>query len=499
MKKGVTIFLMLVLFSFFTYAGFDFGKIKNNISEFTLPNGLKFILLEDHSVPIATFMIYANVGGSDERVGINGISHYLEHMAFKGTSVIGTTNYEAEKKLFKQMDLLWDKIVAEKNSSGPDQEKITGYQKELDGLVEEAAQYVKPNEFVNIMKRHGGSDFNAGTGIDSTMYYFNLPSNKLELWMYMESSRFTDPVFREFYKERGVIREERLMRTENNFIGKLFEEMLALSYKVHPYRTSVIGPMSDIENISRTDMYHYFRTNYTAKNMVVGIAGDIYPDQLKKLATKYFSKLKPGRKNFRIYTKEPKQLGEKSMTIYDDYEPLVAVGYHIPSMLHEDFIKFSILDNIITSGRSSRLQKKLIIDKKSATQVASFAGLPGSKYPTLYLLAAFPTKGHNNDEMLKAIDEEIERLKTTPVTGEELNSAKTREKLFIINGLKSSEGMIGQLLRAEAFRGSWRKTFDNLDAIEKITTEDIQKLVNKYLVKSNRSIVRFKKKKEVKK
>jgi predicted Zn-dependent peptidase len=497
MKRQIFLLILLMLFSVGLSAGYDFSKITNNISEFTLPNGLKFILLEDHSVPIANFVTYTNAGGSDERIGIYGISHFLEHMAFKGTSGIGTKDYEAEKKIFAKMDDIFDKILAEKGGINPDEQKIKALYDELEKLKEEAAKYVEDNEFDKILNRNGANGMNAGTSKDATIYFFSLPSNKLELWAYMESGRFADPVFREFYKERGVIQEERRVRTENTPIGKLIEELLALAYKDHPYRINGIGPMSNIDNITRADMIDYFRTNYSAQNLVIGVAGDVYPDQLKKVAEKYFTKIRPGKKNHRVLTVEPPQVGEKTITIYEESQPAIAIGYHIPSALHEDFVKFSVLDNIITNGRSSRLKKKLEIDDKSSLITFSFAGFPGSKYPALYLIFSLPTSGHTTDEILNTVDEELEKIKKESVTEEELASAKTRLKVSLLRQLKSNNGLLMGLLQSEAVEGSWKKLFEGLDIIEKVTTEDIRQLVEKYLTTTNRSIARIEKKKEV--
>lgn len=498
MKRVVYVLILLMLFGAALSADFDFSKIKNNISEFTLPNGLKFILLEDHSVPIASFVTYANVGGADERIGIYGLSHFLEHMAFKGTSEVGTTNYAAEKKIFAKMDVVFDKILAEKGAVKPDETKIKALNEELAKLQEEASKYVVDAEFDGLLKRNGVSGMNAGTNKDATIYFYSLPSNKAELWAYLESARFIDPVFREFYKERGVIQEERRVRTENNPVGKLLEEMQAMAFKDHPYKVSVVGPMSNIDNVTRADMKDYFLTNYTAKNLVIGVTGDITPAQLKKLAKKYFSKMRSGKKNHRLLTVEPKQLGEKHLTTYEDSQPFLFLGYHIPSMLHEDFIKFSVLNNILTNGRSSRLKKKMEIDEKTALAVFAFAGYPGNKYPALYLIGAVPNSGHSTDEMLKAVETEIENLKKNPVSAEELQSAKTRLKVGNIRQLKSNRGLLMGMLNAEMVLGSWEKVFDNLTDIEKVTAEDIQKLVNTYLVKDNRTTARIEKKKEEK-
>ncbi len=498
MKKLICILLFLI-FGFLTSAGYDFSKIKERVSEFTLANGLKFILLEDHAVPIASFVTYVNAGGCDERIGIYGISHFLEHLAFKGTSEIGTRNFEAEKRVLTRMDATFEKILAEKDSLKPDTARLKKYQKELDRLEKEAAQFVLVNDFDSILKRQGAVGLNAGTSKDATRYFVSLPANKIELWAYLESARFTDPVFREFFKEKRVIQEERRAALENNPIGKLVEELLALAFKDHPYRVHGIGPMSNIEHISRNNVIDYFRGNYSAKNMVIGVAGDVYPQELKKLANKYFSKISPGKKNPRVFTVEPKQRGEKTIVIYEDSQPALVAGYHIPAVDHDDFVKFTVLDNILTVGRSSRLSKRMVIEDKSALGVGSMAGAPGNKYPSLYVIYALPNMGHTTDELLKTIDKEIEKIIKESITQEELTSAKTRIKVEILQGMKSKIGLLLGLLDSEVLLGSWEKVFDDLAEIEKITPTDIQELVKEYLTRDNRSIARLEKKEEVKK
>ncbi len=499
MKKIVGLVVLVFVLSLFVHAGFDFSKIKDRVSEFTLPNGLKFILIEDHSVPIASFVTYANVGATDERIGIYGISHFLEHLAFKGTSEIGTNNAKAEKKILDKMDVVYDQILAEKDAVSPNKEKVKQLQDELKKLQKDVEKYVVSNEFDTILKRHGCVGLNAMTSSDWTIYFFSLPSNKTELWAYLESSRFTDPVFREFFKERDVVAEERRLGIENNPVGKLVEEMLALSFKDHPYKVTVIGPMSNIQHIRRGDVKRYFSTNYSAKNLVIGVVGDVYPDQLKKLANKYFSKLKPGRRIPPVFTVEPKQAGEKTLTMFEDSQPWLVMGYHCPSSRHKDFYKFSVLDYILTNGRSSRLYKKMVTKDKSALFVGSMAGFPGTKYPSLYLVYTLPNSGHTTQKLQEVILKEIENLKKNPITEEELKSAKTRLKVALLRQMKAERWFLIGLLESEVNHGSWKKVFDVLDIIEKITVKDIQELVNKYLETNNRVIARIEKKKEVKK
>jgi len=495
MKRQIIVVSLLILLSAWMLGGeINFSGIKNRVTEFTLDNGLTFIVLEDHSVPIANFITYANVGSSDERIGIYGISHYLEHMAFKGTGEIGTADIKKERAIFAKMDRVFEEIKRERSGRKPDPEKLKELEAHLQSLSDEAREYVVPNEFSKILKRHGCVGMNAGTGADFTLYFYSLPSNKLELWAAMESQRFIDPVFREFYRERQVIAEERRVRTENSPVGKMIEELCALAFKDHSYHVSVIGPMSNIQNITRQDMKKYFRRNYSARNLVIGVAGDVYPQRVKKMAKKYFAGMSPGRKNHRLYTTEPPQAGEKRMTIFENSQPWLAMGYHIPSELHQDFIKFSVLDNILTRGRSSRMNKKLVIDEKSALAVISMAGFPGSKYSCLYMVLALPNSGHTTEEMERAFLEEFDQIRKEGITEEELSSAKTRLKFQIIQGLNSRQGVLRALLHSEVIHGSWERAFDQLTELEAVTAEDIQNLLKTYFDPSNRVIVKIEKK-----
>lgn len=500
MKRVVVTLLMMTLILAPVFAE-DFSNIKKRVSEFTLPNGLKFILLEDHSAPVASFVTYVNAGGSDERIGIWGISHFLEHLAFKGTTVVGTKNWKAEKKVMAKMDAVFSKLRFERNSVNPDKTKIKQLEAELEKLQKEAAKHVVPNEFDAILKRNGGVGLNAGTGYDSTVYFFSLPSNKLELWAYLESTRFTDPTFREFYKEREVIKEERRVRTENNPIGKMIEEVLGVAFKNHPYGVSLIGPMSNIGNYSRSEVKSYFMKNYTASNMVIGVAGDITPAQLKKVAKKYFSGIRRGSKNQPLFTKETKQPGEKTITMYEDSQPLLALAYHAPAYTHKDYTTMEVMNYILATGRSSRLYKKMVIDKKNAMVVQALGGFPGTKYPGLYLIFTLPNSGHKNSDLYKDIIEELDRLKKEPVTKEELASAKLRMKVAKYRSMGSDMGLLRNMLSSEIVLGSWEKAFDGIKEIEAVTAEDIQKFAEKYLTNNNRIVAKIEKKvkKEVKK
>jgi len=228
-----------------------FDAVKSRVKVHTLPSGMKFIVLERHEAPVVSFHVYADVGSANESYGITGISHLLEHMAFKGTKIVGTKDYEAEKKILEELDSLFDQIKGEKARAQPDAKKLEEMEKKFEALRMKAKEYVVTSEADNMLLREGDRIINAYTSNDATQYIDSLPSNKVEFWMAVMSDRFLNPVFREFFKERDVVMEERRYGVETQPTERMFEDFFATAFKAHPYGHSVIGHMSDLENITR--------------------------------------------------------------------------------------------------------------------------------------------------------------------------------------------------------------------------------------------------------
>ncbi|MBD0266962.1 MAG: insulinase family protein, partial [Cyanobacteria bacterium Co-bin8] len=220
------------------------NRVADQVTEFTLDNGMKFIVLRRPEAPVVSFMIHANVGGVNEEDGKTGIAHYLEHLAFKGTTRIGTQDYAAERAVFSEMDAVFDQILAAEDAG--DAATATRLKGQLETLQQKAATFVEQNKYGQIVEQSGGVGLNATTAADATRYFYSLPANKLELWMSLESERFLEPVFREFYEEKNVILEERRMRVDNSPIGKMVEEFLGAAFETHPYRRPVIGYEADL-------------------------------------------------------------------------------------------------------------------------------------------------------------------------------------------------------------------------------------------------------------
>jgi predicted Zn-dependent peptidase len=471
--------------------GFTLADFEKSVTEFTLANGMKFIVVERHQVPVVAFDLYVDVGAVDEWTGITGVSHLFEHMAFKGTKTIGTRNYPAEKKAMDAADVAYAALQTEKEKLTPDPAKL----KELEAAFEkasEAADNVNPEEvkeeFSKILERAGAEGLNAGTSYDSTQYTFSLPSNKLELWFSMESSRFLDPVLREYYKERDVVVEERNMRTESNPFGKLLEDFLAAAYKAHPYHNPVVGHRSEITVVRRPEAEKYFKDHYVASALIAVIVGDVNPKDAKRMAETYFGRLPKKARPEAVRTVEPPQQGEHRVEVEAQAQPYLLVGFHKPDVRDKDHATFEAISDILGEGRTSWLYKSLVKDKKIAVAAQAVDGYPGDKYPGLFIFFTVPSAGHTAEENLKAVDEQIERLKTEKISTEQLEQVKTRTRAGVIRSLRSMEGLAGALAENQALEGDWRQLFKDIDEIGAVSADDIQRVAKTYFRKANRTV-----------
>lgn len=465
------------------------NRVMEQITEFTLDNGLKFIVLENHEAPVVSFVTYANVGGVDEPDSQTGVAHFLEHLAFKGTKQIGTTNYRAEAKLLDELDALFTRIKQARKSG--DEAKLAQLTEEFTALQSAASEYVEQNKYGEIVDTAGGVGLNAATSADYTSYFYSFPANKLELWMSLESERFLEPVFREFYKEKQVILEERRMRTDNSPIGKMIEEFLDTAYTTHPYKRPVIGYSEDIENLTRDNVKDFFKTYYAPNNLTMAIAGDVDPQEVKTLAETYFGRFKAQPQPAAVTKVEPPQAETREVTVNFPSQPWYLEGYHIPSLKHPDYPVYEVISELLSSGRTSRLYKSLVEEKQVALSAQGFSGFPGDKYPNLLLVYALTSPSTSVEKLATALRAEIELLKTEPVKPEELEQVKTQLKAGLLRTLDSNMGMARILAEYEAKTGSWRNVFEELARLEKITPEDIQRVAQKTFTVENRTIGRL--------
>ena len=461
-------------------------QVKDKITEFTLDNQIKFIILENHQAPTVSFSTYVDVGGVNEPEGKTGVAHFLEHLAFKGTPEIGTTNYQEEKVILAELDQVFDEIKQAKKAK--DEVKLTKLETKFQQLRQKARKLVKPNQFGQIVEIEGGVGLNAATSADSTVYFYNFPANKLELWMYLESERFLNPVFREFYSEKQVILEERKLRTDNSPVGKMVEAFLDTAFTKHPYGRPVIGYQTDIINLTREDVREFFDDYYRGSNITIAIVGDIDPQQVKMMAEKYFGRFPNTVKPPKLSISEPTQTETREVSIKYPSQPWYLEGYHIPDLNHPDYLVYDIIGDILSNGRTSRLYQSLVEEQKIALEAAGFIGFPGEKYSNLMVFYAMSAPGHNLTELATALHQEIERLKIEPVSADELARVKTQARAGLLRAVDSNAGMAKLLAEYQAKTGDWRNIFNRLEAIASISVADIQRVAQQTFIPENKTI-----------
>ncbi len=467
----------------------DLASFEKRITVKKLPNGLTLLILERPEAPVFSFFTHVNVGSVQEVPGITGLAHMFEHMAFKGTDKIGTTNYAAERVALAKVEKAYAAYDTERRRPiGRDDKKVAELEKAWKDAIAAADKFVIVNEYGDIIDREGGTGLNAFTNDDETGYFFSFPANRLELWAYLESERYLHPVYREFYKERDVVHEERRLRTDSQPVGRLFEQFLAASFIAHPYGRPVVGWDSDLNTFSATDAEAFHKKYYVPSNMVVTLVGDVKAKEALPLMERYFGRLPAGPAPEPTRTIEPPQNAERTVLLREAAQPFYFEGYHRPDSRDPDDAIYNAISDVLSKGRTSRLFRALVRDKKIAVFAGGFNGFPGDKYPHLFAFLTVPAAGHTPQEVGEAVHVELEKLKNEDVTDEELQSVKTRAKADLIRGLADNQGLANQLGSAQARYGDWRELFLSIDRIEKVTKEDIRRVAAKTFVPTNRTV-----------
>ena len=465
----------------------DLKSFEQRIATKVLPNGLTLIVCERHEAPVFSYTTLVDTGDANDPMGESGLAHMFEHLAFKGTSQIGTTDYAAEKVALDKVEAANDAYEAEYlKPVGRDQKKLEELHERFLAAQAEAETYVVPNQFSEIAERNGADGLNAETGLDDTEFFWSMPENRLELWAWMESSRLRDTVPREFYKERDVVMEERRMRIDSDPVGRLLEQFLATAYVAHPYGRSDIGWPSEVGQITATEAMAFHQKYYVGSNIVVAIVGDVSSADLPVLE-KYFDQVPAGPKPEDMTTVEPPQFAEKSVVVREQTQPFYIEGYHRPSYCDPDDAVYDAISDILSNGRVSRLYRSLVERQRIAAEAEGFSPYPGEKYPSLFAIDAVPLPGHTPAEMGEAIHKEIDKLKTTDVTDAELEIYKTRARADLLRGLADNQGLASSLAEYQTRYGDWRELFLQLDRVDKVSKADIRRVADKLFVASNRT------------
>ncbi len=476
------------------------------VEEYVLDNGMKFLLVPRSDQPnnIAAGWV-AKVGSVNERPGITGLSHFFEHMMFKGTTTVGTRDPEADAAFMdkqravheKILNLVWTEQYRRYRAGeiddpwdpANDTDELRELRAELKRLMDEHAKIIVKNEFDAIYKRHGGSGMNAFTSSDLTFYFITIPSNKFKLWAWMESDRLNDSVFREFYAERDVVHEERRLRTESTPTGIYQEQFDAMFWQSSPYSWPVIGWPSDLNSYTREEAERYFNIYYRPNNLVGVIVGDFDPEEIKPVIESYFGRLERGTQPPPpVVTLEVPQTVEKRMYIECDCQPQIEIRYHTVPFNHEDSFALEMMAAIL-NGRTGRLYKSMVEDLRIASSVSASAwqfGAP-AKYAGSFSIIAEVQGDAEPEQLEQAWYQELIRLQEELVPERELQKVKNQFAADAYRRLQSNFFLLLQLGYYEGL-GGWEYINEAPAKIQAVTPEDIQRVATKYFMGANRNV-----------
>ena len=355
----------------------DLASFEKRTTVKVLPNGLTLIVCERPEAPVFSFYTLVDAGSADDPQGDSGLAHMFEHMAFKGSREIGTTNYAAEKVALAKVEQTYAAYDAEyRKRVGQDPAKLAQLKKTFEDAQAAAEKYVIPNQFSEIAEQNGAVGINASTSEDSTQYFWNMPSNRLELWAYLESQRIGWPVQREFYKERDVVMEERRMRIDSSPVGRMVEQFLATAYVAHPYGRSGVGWWSELSQINATEAEAFHKKYYVPSNIVIAVVGDVKASEAMPVLEKYFAPIPAGPKPEPMTTVEPPQFAEKTVTIREATQPFYIEGYHRPDYRDPDDSVYDAITDIFSNGRTARLYRSLVRDQRIAADRRRLQRIP---------------------------------------------------------------------------------------------------------------------------
>ncbi len=473
------------------------GPFKLPVEEAVLPNGMRILVVERRDVPRVHCSLWWRVGSVHERPGVTGLSHFFEHMMFMGTDVIGTTDPKKDVELNARIEAAMTairgiklrRLEARRRGAPPDpadEKRHEELSKEYEALVEEQKKITIPEHLSKIFQAAGGTGLNATTSYDRTNYFVELPANKLELFCWLESDRFLKPVFRSFYPEREVVKEERRMRTDSTPTGLVNEAYWAMFWQAHPYGWPVLGWMSDIDQYTLVDAQSYFDTHYSPENATAMFIGDVRKDEILDLCSRYFGRLKPfPRKRDPIVTVEPEQNAERRLAAEVDAQDEVNVRWHGPSGVHRDSPALDLLMNVL-GGRSGRLYRPLVEEKKLALDVESWYW--SLRYGGVIHLGATPREGADPGELEKALDAIVRDVQENGVSARELQKAKNQVTADLVRTFKTNAGIAQQLGYFETI-GTYRDFFDYMKALETATGEELRRVATQYLRPAGKNVL----------
>jgi predicted Zn-dependent peptidase len=485
MKRRTTLSTLLLVVAVATTPALA-QNLADRVTEATLANGLRVLLVEQTDAPVIAFNLTFDVGAVDEPEGLGGIAHMVEHMAFKGTASIGSLDPEAEAAALAKLEVA--ALALEWLRKNGNADEIAAAEATFAAARDEAQALAQSSPLDELLSVNGGVGLNASTGLDRTSYVLSLPANRLELYARVYADVLLDTTFRYFYPERDVVREERRQRSEDDPQGFLFEAFLAEAFSRHPYRRPTIGSGEEIERYTATEAEAFFDTLYHPNRAVLVLVGNVEPERDLAILERYFGMLEAGPDLRPVPAGEPPQTAERRTTVDYDAEPQIVIGYHKPTYPDRDAYVLDLVDAILSAGRTSRLYQRMVLRDQSALDITTSPSFPGVRYDNLFLFYGLPRAPFGTDDLEQAFYQEIERLAEDGVGEEELQKVRNQVRASVIRGLASGSGLAANLAFNELFGGGWERFEGDLEIYDSITAEEIQAVVRRTFREENRTV-----------
>jgi predicted Zn-dependent peptidase len=458
------------------------------VEAFELENGMRFLLVRRPGVPLVAAGWVVRTGSGDERPGLTGISHLLEHLMFHGSRTIGTRGGGREGELMARQDEVADRLFGLRGQppSASRDAEIADLQRRLEKLLEEQRPLMVRGELARLYRDEGAVGVQALTYRDYTVYFGQIPANKLPLWFWLESDRLLAPVFREFYLEGNVVEEERRQRLESTPTGRAVETLAESFWEGHPYAWPTLGRTADLPVLRRAQTEAWFLEHYRPDQITAALVGDFDPEQVKALARAYFGRLKrPGSPGPDLTTPPATaRPGEQRVNASCECTPQSRVLYHTPAFGNPDTYVLDVLAGVL-NGRTGRLYKSLVLGQGIA--FAAYAEHDAARRGGSFSVILESKGGATPEALLAAWDAEVDRLRREPVPDRELQKVKNQVLTDAWRGMSDPLALTLRLLSADAL-GGWRELDRWPEATLAVTPADVQRVVAAWLDPGKRTV-----------
>lgn len=478
----------LVLVSFLSGAAFADAPLAERVKEVRLANGMLWLLVQRPEAPIFTGYVRVRVGGADETPGATGLAHLFEHMAFKGTPMLGAKDWPAEQPLLLELQQAGDALARLQRIGKAGTAEGKALAERVAALQKKHGLLFDENALARLYQVNGGVGLNATTDKDMTSYFVSLPKNRLELWLTVEAQRFAAPVLRDFYTERSVVQEERLRSIETNPGGAMYEELMQLAFVSSPYRWPTVGYAPDLAAMTWTGAQQFFDTHYVASNAVGCVVGDVSEADLKVMLERTFGALPLAPRPAEPVFSEPPTRAQRRSALTFDAAPRVMMAFRKPAPPARDDAVFDVLQVLLSEGNTGRLQQRLVFKDRLVQGIGVFTG-PGIRLDNLFIISATPLVGVKTEAVEAAIWDELEKLKNEQASATELQKVRNRVTADFARSIESNAGLANALSRAQTLIGDWRYVIELPKVIEQLDAPEVQAVAKKYFVKENSLIV----------